>query len=50
MVTLVLGGVWHKAMVLVCLPFGGAYWPLALAQADLLWVRTCFGRVNGAPG
>ena len=30
--------------------FGGAYWPLALAHSDPLWVRTCFGCVNGAPG
>ena len=29
--------------------FGGAYWPLATARSDPLWVRTCFGRVNGAP-
>ena len=29
--------------------FGDAYWPLALAHSDPLWVRTCFGRVNGAP-
>ena len=32
------------------LAFGGAYWPLALAHSDPPWVRTCFGRVNGAPG
>ena len=32
------------------LRFGGAYWPLALAHPDPLWVRTCFGSVNGAPG
>ena len=30
--------------------FGGAYWPLATAHSDPLGVRTCFGRVNGAPG
>ena len=30
--------------------FGGAYWPLATAHSDSLWVRTCFGCVNGAPG
>ena len=30
--------------------FGGAYWPLATAHSDPLWVRTCFGRVSGAPG
>ena len=30
--------------------FGGAYWPLATAHSDPLWVRTCFGCVNGAPG
>ena len=30
--------------------FGGAYWPLATAHSDPLWVRTCFGPVNGAPG
>ena len=29
--------------------FGGAYWPFATAHSDPLWVRTCFGRVNGAP-
>ena len=27
---------------------GGAYWPLATAHSDPLWVRTCFGCVNGA--
>ena len=26
--------------------FGGAYWPLATAHSDPLWVRTCFGCVN----
>ena len=30
--------------------FGGAYWPLATAQSDPLWARTCFGCVNRAPG
>ena len=30
--------------------FGGAYWPLATAYSDPLWVRTFFGCVNGAPG
>ena len=30
--------------------FGSAYWPLATAHSDPLWVRTCFGCVNGAPG
>ena len=30
--------------------FGGAYWPLATAHSGPLWVRTCFGCVNGAPG
>ena len=30
--------------------FGGAHWPLATAHSDPLWVRTCFGCVNGAPG
>ena len=29
---------------------GGAYWPLATAHSAPLWVRTCFGCVNGAPG
>ena len=29
---------------------GGAYWPLALANGDPLWVGACFGCVNGAPG
>ena len=28
--------------------FGGAYWPLATAHSDPLWVRTCLGCVNGA--
>ena len=28
--------------------FGGAHWPLATAHSDPLWVRTCFGWVNGA--
>ena len=27
----------------------GAYWPLATAHSDPLWVRTCFGCVNRAP-
>ena len=27
--------------------FGGAFWPLALAHSDPLWVRKCFGCVNG---
>ena len=56
-------GVWHKASVLALwkgglaqglsirlFAFGGAYWPLATAHSDPLWVRTCFGCVNGAPG
>ena len=30
--------------------FGGTYWPLATAHSDPLWVRTCFGCVNGASG
>ena len=30
--------------------FGGAHWPLATAHIDPLWVRTCFGGVNGTPG
>ena len=30
--------------------FGSAYWPLATAHSDPLWVRTCFGCVNGGPG
>ena len=29
---------------------GGAFWPLATAHSDPLWVQTCVGRVNGAPG
>ena len=32
------------------LAFGGAYWPLTTAHSDPLWVRTCSGCVNGAPG
>ena len=40
------GGGWHKASF----AFGGACWPLATAHSDPLWVRTCFGYVNGAPG
>ena len=43
------GGGWHEAMVLVCLPLP-APWPLATAHPDPLWVRTRFGRINGAPG
>ena len=27
--------------------FGGAYWPLATAHSDPLWVRTCFGQRGG---
>ena len=27
--------------------FGGAYWPLATAHSDPLWVRTCFGCRKG---
>ena len=30
--------------------FGGAYWPLATAHSDPLWVRTCVGCVNRASG
>ena len=30
--------------------FGGACWPLATAHPDPLWVRTCCGCINGAPG
>ena len=30
--------------------FGGAYWPLATAHSNPLWVQTCFGCVNRAPG
>ena len=30
--------------------FGGAYWPLALAHSDPLWVQTCVGRVKGVGG
>ena len=41
---------WHKAPRLGLFAFGGAYWPLATARSDPLWVRTCFGCVNGAPG
>ena len=31
------------------LAFGGAYWPLATAHPDPLWVRACFHCANGAP-
>ena len=41
------GGGWHNIRFFA---FGGAYCPLASAHSDPLWVRTCFGRVNGAPG
>ena len=35
----------------ICLfAFGSAYWPLATAHSDPLWVRTCFGCVNGDVG
>ena len=37
----------HGVGLLAC---GGAYWPLPIAQSDPLWVRTCFGCVNEAPG
>ena len=43
-------GVWHKAPVFRLFAFGDAYWPLATADPDPLWVRTYFGRVNGSPG
>ena len=35
------------AMVLVCLPLAA---PIGLPPLHILWVRTCFGGINGAPG
>ena len=43
-------GVGTRPMVCVLFTFCGACWPLAAAHSDPLWVRTCFGCVNGAPG
>ena len=43
------GGLAQGLGIRLC-TFGGAYWPLATAHSDPLWVRTCFGCVNGAPG
>ena len=46
-----LGGGWlAQGLGIGLFAFGGAYWPLATAHPDPLWVRTCFGCVNGAPG
>ena len=33
-------GIWLVA-------FGGAYWPLAIAHSDPLWVQICFGCGDG---
>ena len=44
------GGVVAQGLGIRLFAFGGAYWPLATAHPDPLWVRTCFGRDNGAPG
>ena len=46
----VMGGGWHKALVSDCLPLAVPIGLLATAHSDPLWVRTCFGCVNGAPG
>ena len=43
------GGGWHKASVSDCLPLAAPI-GLTTAHSDPLWVRTCFGCVNGAPG
>ena len=43
----------HLLLLLLCpccAEVVGAYWPLATAHPDPLWVRTRFGCVNGAPG
>ena len=44
------GGVLARGNGVGLFAVGGAYWPLALAHSDPLWVRTCFGRVNEGPG
>ena len=44
------GGVLAQGLGIRLIAVGGAYWPLATAQSDPLWPRTCFGCVNGAPG
>ena len=44
------GGGMAQGLGISLFAFGGAYWPLATAHSDPLWVRTCFGCVNGAPG
>ena len=43
------GGMLAQGLGIRLFAFGGAYWPLATAHSDPLWVRTCFGCVNGAP-
>ena len=53
MVTLVWrgpGGGVAQGLSIRLFAFGGAHWPPATAHSDPLWVRTCFGGVNGAPG
>ena len=44
------GGGGAQGLGIKLFAFGGAYWPLATAHSDPLWVRTCFGHVNEAPG
>ena len=44
------GGGLAQGLGITLFAFGGAYWPLATAQSDPLWARTCFGCVTGAPG
>ena len=44
------GGVLAQGLGIRLFAFGGDYWPLTTARSDPLWVRMCFGCVNGAPG
>ena len=45
-----MGGGLAQGLGIRLFAFGGAYWPLATAHSDPLWVRTSFGCINGAPG
>ena len=44
------GGGLAQGLSICLFAFGSAYWPLATAHSDPLWVRTCFGCVNGDVG
>ena len=44
------GGGGDQGLGIRLFAFGSAYFPLATAHSDPLWVRTCFGCVNGASG